>query len=91
MSEFKLPPLKKPKRGEAPKLNDTGLLSKRTVKQVESYLPIILTRVKAGQDMEKVVRDIGTHAGVEPDMVAKYVQAVIKAGSTQAASGGSLL
>ncbi|MFN3148958.1 hypothetical protein [Bremerella sp.] len=89
MSEFKLPPLKKPKKGEAPKLTDSGLLTKRIVKQVESYLPIILNRVKAGQDMEKVVRDIAQHAGVEPDMVAKYVQAVIKAGSSQAVSGGS--
>ncbi|PQO40264.1 hypothetical protein C5Y96_01440 [Blastopirellula marina] len=91
MSEFKLPPLKKAKRGEGPKLTDSGLLTKRIVKQVESYLPIILTRFKAGQDMEKVIRDIGQHAGVEPDMVAKYVQAVIKAGSSQAASGGSSL
>ncbi|MEW4560895.1 hypothetical protein AB1K70_00100 [Bremerella sp. JC770] len=92
MSEFKLPPLKKPKKGEGPKLNDSGLLTKRIVKQVESYLPIILNRVKAGQDLEKVVRDIGQHAGVEPDMVAKYVQAVIRAGSSQASSsGGSLL
>ncbi|WP_146115477.1 MULTISPECIES: hypothetical protein [Pirellulaceae] len=72
-------------------MTDSGLLTKRIVKQVESYLPIILTRFKAGQDMEKVIRDIGQHAGVEPDMVAKYVQAVIKAGSSQAASGGSSL
>ena len=91
MSEFKLPPLKKPKKGEGPKLTDSGLLTKRNVKQIESYLPIILTRIRAGQEMEKVVREIGQHAGVEPDMVAKYVQAVIKAGSTKASSGGSLL
>ena len=81
MAEFKLPPLKKPRKGEAPRLNDTGVLSKRIVKQVESYLPIILNRVGAGQDFEKIVRDIASHAGVEPDMVAKYVQAVIKAGA----------
>jgi len=91
MSEFKLPPLKKAKKGQGPKLTDSGLLTKRIVKQVESYLPIILNRVKAGQDMEKVVRDIGQHAGVEPDLVAKYVQAVIKAGSNQASSSGSFL
>ncbi|MHC2070257.1 hypothetical protein ACYFX5_22515 [Bremerella sp. T1] len=86
MAEFKLPPLKKSKAGQGPKLTDTGLLTKRIVKQVESYLPIILNRLKAGQDFEKVIREIAQHSGVEPDMVAKYVQAVIKAGSSQPSS-----
>ena len=81
MSEFKLQPLKKSKKGQGPVFTDTGPLTKRIVKQVESYLPIILTRFQAGQDFEKVVREIASHAGVEPDMVAKYVQAVIKAGA----------
>ena len=81
MAEYKLPPLKKPKKGQAPKFTDSGPLTKSMVKQIESYLPIILTRLKAGQDFEKIARDIGTHAGVAPDQIAKYVQAVIKVGS----------
>ncbi len=63
-----------------PTTPDTGPLTKKTVKQVESYMPIILTRVKAGQDFYKVAHDIASHAGVEPDQVAKYVQATIRSG-----------
>lgn len=82
MADFKLPPLKKTKKGQAPKFSDSGPLTKSMVKQVESYLPIILTRLKAGQDFEKIAREIASHAGVQPDQIAKYVQAVIRAGAS---------
>lgn len=72
--------LNPPAAQAGPTVPDTGPLTKQTVKQVESYLPIILSRLKTGQDFEKVAREIATHAGVAPDQVAKYVQATIRAG-----------